>query len=488
MKNNFNKSKERVANKLIENFFNLNLLDISEKELYLVNKSYLALDNFFFVCSLSLGNIKKIDKNGWKNIIVSNYLVSPDIQSLDENNYKIDSKYIEENLNIENEPLSKGSFYVLLHGLVIMYYLKQINYPITIYVISWRETLGSTTKQRDNIENITKGNENIKIIYLSYIYFFKNLDIIFKGISEEEANSDFLGVNPIIIFQGLSWSNIVHLFKLNKININGGNIPKRHQLSISNFRLSVFLYYCRIWSKNNFYKATTNKILTSAKYDRNSDNLPYVELFNSINMVLNLTHRYKKIESEIAEFKNKESKINWQKKILLDENNQKQNEITNLENTVKFFNQKLKIEGKSTKHKASLTGRKKIIIAEIQNLKKEIDNNINSNNSFYINLTNLSSKVSKLENELSEVKNSILEKKTEMNSLKSKYMNQNSGTLITEKPSISKRTFHSKAYFSSIKTGLFYATKSNKDEKSINYLKQKKNKNSTGDWIYFEKR
>ena len=251
---------KNINKKLIENFFNLNLLDISEKELYLANQSYLALDNFFFVCSFSLGNINKIDQNGWKNIIVSNYLVSPDIQCLDENNYKIDSKYIEENLNIEKDNLGKGSFYVLMQGLIIMYRLEQINYPITIYVISWRETLASTTKKRENIDIITKGNENIKINYLSYIYFFKNLDILFKGISEEEANSDFLGVNPIIIFQGLSWTNIVHLFKLNKININGGNIPKRHQLSISNFRLSVFLYYCRIWSKNNFYKATTSTL------------------------------------------------------------------------------------------------------------------------------------------------------------------------------------------------------------------------------------
>jgi hypothetical protein len=66
-----------------------------------------------------------------------------------------------------------------------------------------------------------------------------------------------------------------------------------------------------------------------------------------------------------------------------------------------------------------------------------------------------------------------------MKSLKSKYINQNSGTLITEKqkPSISKRTFHSKAYFSniSIKTGQFYATKSNKDEKSINNIKKNSN-------------
>ena len=195
--------------------------------------------------------------------------------------------------------------------------------------------------------------------------------------------------------------------------------------------------------------------MNSAKYDRNSDNLPYVELFNSINMVLNFSHRYKKLESEISELKIKESKINWENKNLLDENNQKQNKITGLENTVKYFNQKLKIEGKSTKHKASLTGRKKKIIAEIQNLKKEIDNNINSKITSSKNLSNLSSKVSKLENELSDVKNSILVKNTEMKSLKSKYINQNSETVITEKPGISKRSFHSKAYFSSIKTGLF---------------------------------
>ena len=39
----------------------------------------------------------------------------------------------------------------------------------------------------------------------------------------------YIGINPIIVFQGLTWNNIVHLFKLQKIDINGGSITRRHK-------------------------------------------------------------------------------------------------------------------------------------------------------------------------------------------------------------------------------------------------------------------
>ena len=56
---------------------------------------------------------------------------------------------------------------------------------------------------------------------MSYPTFLKNINIISDSISDlEKNNRKIIGINLIIIFQGLNWSNIVHLFKINNIIIN----------------------------------------------------------------------------------------------------------------------------------------------------------------------------------------------------------------------------------------------------------------------------
>ena len=60
-----------------------------------------------------------------------------------------------------------------------------------------------------------------------YPTFFNNLNLLIENRSDlEKDNKDYLGINPIIIFKGVSWGNIVHMFILQNQIINGGSITR----------------------------------------------------------------------------------------------------------------------------------------------------------------------------------------------------------------------------------------------------------------------
>ena len=110
-------------------------------------------------------------------------------------------------------------------------------------------------------------NKNYKLIIhtMSYPKFFKDLKLLFNYRSEKEKDKDYLGINPIIIFNGLSKGNIIHLFKLHNINLNGGSISRRHKLSITEYRLSIFIDLIDLFQENKeeflyFYKENSHQM------------------------------------------------------------------------------------------------------------------------------------------------------------------------------------------------------------------------------------
>lgn len=70
------------------------------------------------------------------------------------------------------------------------------------------------------ISNDLKGKEfRIYLHYMNYSYFILEIDKI-KNYTTPVENL-YTGFNPIIIFNGISWNNIVYLFKLKEIDLHG---------------------------------------------------------------------------------------------------------------------------------------------------------------------------------------------------------------------------------------------------------------------------
>ena len=70
----------------------------------------------------------------------------------------------------------------------------------------------------------------------------------------------------IFIFNGITWDNIICLFNFGEFTLHGGSITRRHKLSSTQYLLSKFLYLSGLEeSKNNFYDAYVEKIITNPK-------------------------------------------------------------------------------------------------------------------------------------------------------------------------------------------------------------------------------
>ena len=103
-----------------------------------------------------------------------------------------------------------------------------------------------------------------------HLYYFINhtkdiLKLVRKTLNEKiDLNSD-INFSPIIIFKcGLTWSNIISLIQLNNITVHGGSISRRHKVSITEYRLSTFLYLSGLTgSKNHFYDSYVDKFFSS---------------------------------------------------------------------------------------------------------------------------------------------------------------------------------------------------------------------------------
>lgn len=172
----------------------------------------------------------------------------------------------------------------------------------------------------ENSDNNTKDNEKLPkrraqiLVYeINLYYFFEFLDIYiskFEGCAESDmetkAPSDGDGnldstnfrvshlknsnaiqnilPSPIFIFEGISWSNIVLLFKLKGKVINGGTISRRHKLNINQYKLSMFLIYCDLLSSRaDFYASYKDSVFNHSKIDK----LFYSYDFNFKSAILN---------------------------------------------------------------------------------------------------------------------------------------------------------------------------------------------------------
>ena len=66
----------------------------------------------------------------------------------------------------------------------------------------------------------------------------------------EQLESRYLCFNPIIIFKGIHWGNIVYFFKLKNLTLNGGSLTRRHKLTMNDYKLSQFLNLIKIFQYN----------------------------------------------------------------------------------------------------------------------------------------------------------------------------------------------------------------------------------------------
>lgn len=89
---------------------------------------------------------------------------------------------------------------------------------IYIIQVSWLKTISlndDIVEREYRYVNVFNVEGIIYLRTMSYPTFFKNIKkIISESISVyDKEHKDYIGINPIMIFQGLSWGNIVHLFK-----------------------------------------------------------------------------------------------------------------------------------------------------------------------------------------------------------------------------------------------------------------------------------
>ena len=253
---------------------------------------------------------------------------------------------------------------------VLLQNLNSMSFTGDVYIIlvSWLKTISleETINQEEGCYTNNLGNSyKVKIVTVNYICFFQELQGLSSCRSEEEqSNKNYLGINPIIIFKGLSWGNIVNLFKLHNITLYGGSISRRHKLSIVEYRLSVFIYLLGLFdgNKQGFYNNYVENLFSSSKYNR-SNNLieedlskAYIYQYKTINQYfklnfnkITLDNQIVKVEKEIKDLevliKSLETKIA--------ENDQ---DIYINRSYISELKSKM-VDGISMKHKASLTGR-----------------------------------------------------------------------------------------------------------------------------------
>lgn len=106
---------------------------------------------------------------------------------------------------------------------------KTYSSDIHIIEVSWLKTMFLDEKDEIDIKeykyiNSVEREYTIFVYQMSYIKFFNNLNKLHEYRTSEEKNTNLLGLNPIVLFSGLHLGNIIHLFKLNNVNLHGGTV------------------------------------------------------------------------------------------------------------------------------------------------------------------------------------------------------------------------------------------------------------------------
>ncbi len=258
---------------------------------------------------------------------------------------------------------------------------------IHLIFVSWNHvTLNKIITKEYTSLDISNFRFKLVLTFMSYYTFFNNLNNIKNYKSDyEKKNKDILDINPIIIFQGLHWGNIVYLFEVNGLTIHGGSISRRQKLSITQFRLAKFLHISHLaYNKQQFYNSYIDKIFTSSKYDVNYynhlfnlgsyNNFPHVNSiilkYFKINNLINLNSKLSDIK--IKKDRDKSELIELERRVIFIEQ-----EFKNIELNIKHKQSKLLDDiNKKSKHKASITGSLKIL----NNRKKELEIDKNKSN------------------------------------------------------------------------------------------------------------
>ena len=304
---------------------------------------------------------------------------------------------------------------------------KSYSNDLHIINISWVKTMCFNEKDEVEIKEypfVNSLNYKYKIIVytMSYTYFFNNLSMLFECRSDIEKKKDenYLGINPIIIFGGLHLGNIIHLFKLNNINLNGGSISRRHKLSLAEYRLSIFLDTVNIFNetKELFIQGYNDNLYTSSRYDKGSQKNHHIELYQYFNYYYSLNIKKSELLNEIN---NKKSVIDrLQNKIESSKTSisLKNSNVDEHKNKMYYLKKSL-VEGIRSKHKASVTGRLSSTRKEIDTLKSEIVELQNEINQCEGKLSSEENNLRKLRVSLEKILSSLSQSKLDITSITS---------------------------------------------------------------------
>ena len=393
----------KIKNENKDLYIPKSIFDLISKNVYLdegflkKNKDLFNwIESFKFITSLQLSGLMSEGLNGDKNVIFSSILHIGEIDF----NYQC---------GLLNKKIYSNDLYI-------------IN-------VSWVKTIDLVEEDKANIEKIPFTNiygecYNMYVYQVSYTHFFKNF--LYRGgleltklrsEKEKEKDSKYLGINPIIIFNGMYMGNIIKLFKLYNINLNGGSISRRHRLSLAEYKLSLFLDLFNLFDENKetFYNLYKEDLFSSKLYNRrNNEKLnPYISQYLFINGYYNTGIEKYNLESSISKLNEVITRLDKEINSLQSRIETNNLTISNNLNEISFLKSK-NLNGISTKQKASLTGRIKKNRSEIDNIKynnvkleQEVTRLTRQLDKENINLNNLKSKLNGVINKISYYKSNI---------------------------------------------------------------------------------
>ena len=106
--------------------------------------------------------------------------------------------------------------------------------------------------------------------FLKILLFSEDSESLFNNIfgkfDLESKDFDTISQQSIFVFLNQTWSNVVLNFKINKVDVSGGNISKRHVLQTVDLQLVLFLLNIFNESKlpNVIHNSLNNSILSSS--------------------------------------------------------------------------------------------------------------------------------------------------------------------------------------------------------------------------------
>lgn len=242
------------------------------------------------IVSLASVNIEKIDPriNKIKNVVSSAIYYDKPLdfnQIVQHSDVRVSLllgkyKYIVLNIGIEYPMLPHLVFetsFIKVINLNIISFIELLKIDILGYIIHLLSTLDEESSQRDYLINeelkkmLNKNfNSDVAKLIKNFNYLTKIKLLRYIKFKNENINIRNIKYNTIFIFQDISWSNIVFLFKTAGISLYGGSGNKRHLLSTVQANLMRFLLFIDSFEIDyNLIFRSYNRSDTSAKIDRN---------------------------------------------------------------------------------------------------------------------------------------------------------------------------------------------------------------------------